>query len=396
MDKEQLREQFLKRLKELQLQGDIPQPEIDKVILDYDSVAGFLDDEAALKRYAGQLIDGAAYRANMINPLEDYDGPAYDAQTQDRDIPNEIDEQYAEEMKDKPISDEELKDAVTDWEYERSSDADLPYTESADGVRLEGELVDELDEFDKIVNNEMTTHWWRYHDNWDEESKDYMERYTTGDLTDEEMKDLQDQQTEDSRINQQIRDAKDQYEAELEESAKSAGITDTKGFRALVQAGTKILQAIDEELIYSPLLLAERGLNKLGLGLAGKAVGGLTRAALVYEDFLFKANVGIAALAHGSLGMEGTASRLPSDIANGILGLYGAGMPEQIVPEVEGGMSKEEQAKRHKTMFANQMYQYSRMSPSFRLFTDVIGPKTGITDPLQGWKNFGKMLGGNE
>jgi len=35
------------------------------------------------------------------------------------------------------------------------------------------------------------------------------------------------------------------------------------------------------------------------------------------------------------------------------------------------------------------------MSPSFRLFTDVIGPKTGISDPIQGWQKFGKMLGGD-
>ncbi|MBO71787.1 MAG: hypothetical protein CL508_05665 [Actinobacteria bacterium] len=375
-NREKLRQEFLENLKELQEQNDIPQQEIDRVILDYDGVAEFLEDEGALKRYGGQLVDMTAYRAGAI-PSSPYDD--------NNVIPS--------------VTDEEIEMATKDFQNEETSKADTNFIETEDGIRVEGELVDEISPLDKefqgIMNNELNTHWWRWEDSWDDEAKDYMERYTTGDLTEQEMQELMDDQERSADIDNKIADARQQYEAELEQTANSAGITDTKAFKTLVQAGTKILQAIDEELLYSPLLLAEKGLKKLGLGLAGTAVGGLTRAALVYEDFLFKANVGLAALAHGSLAAQGTASRLPTDIANGIAGLYGAGMPQEIIPQAEGGMSKEEQAKRHQTYFANQMYQYSRMSPSFRLFTDVIGPKTGISDPIQGWQKFGKMLGGD-
>ena len=375
MDKEKLRQEFLESLQAYQNEYDIPQVEIDRVILDYDNVAELLEDEGALKRYGGQMLEMTAYRAGAFNtnPADDIIIPS--------------------------LTDDEIEMATEDFKNEETSSADKPFTESEDGVRLEGEVVDEINptdkEFQGIMDNELNTHWWRYDDSWDDKSKDYMERYVSGDLTDEEMQQLIDDQDRSNDMDNKIADAQAQYEAELEETANKAGIKDTKAFKIAIQAGTKILQAIDEELLYSPLLLAEKGLKALGLGLPGKAVGGLTRAALVYEDLLFKANVGIAGLAHGSLAMQGTASRLPTDIANGIAGLYGAGMPEQIVPEAEGGMSKEEQGKRHKTYFANQMYQYSRMSPSFRLFTDVIGPKTGISDPIQGWQKFSKMLGGD-
>ena len=375
-NREKLRQEFLEKLKELQEQNDIPQPEIDRVILDYDGIAEFLEDEGALKRYGGQLVNMTAYRAGAI-PSSPYDD--------NNVIPS--------------VTDEEIEMATKDFENEETSKADTNFIETEDGIRVDGELVDEISPLDKefqgIMDNDLNTHWWRYDDSWDDEAKDYMERYVAGDLTDQEMQELMDDQARSEDIDNKISDAQAQYEAELEQTAQSAGIKDTKAFKFVVQAGTKILQAIDEELLYSPLLLAEKGLKALGLGLPGKAVGGLTRAALVYEDLLFKANVGIAALAHGSLAVEGTASRLPTDIANGIANLYGAGMPQEIIPQAEGGMSVEEQSKRHQTYFANQMYQYSRMSPSFRLFTDVIGPKTGISDPIQGWQKFGKMLGGD-
>lgn len=293
-----------------------------------------------------------------------------------------------------PESDSALNEM--EWQEDHKSTAGWPPEDYAGfGGEEYYEKLGTENEFKNIVSNEQATHWWRYDNSYSDEAKDYMERYSTGDLTDEEMQELINDQKIEEETQAKIREAKALYDADVEEVANKAGITDTKAFKMMIQAGTKILQAIDEELLYSPLLLAEKGLNALGLRLPGKAVGGLTRLALAYEDLLFKANVGIAALAHGSLAAYGTASRLPTDIANGIAGLYGAGMPQEIIPQAEGGMSKEEQAKRHQTYFANQMYQYSRMSPSFRLFTDVIGPKTGISDPIQGWQKFGKMLGGD-
>ena len=259
-----------------------------------------------------------------------------------------------------------------------------------------GEVDNFVDnEFNQIVENEQKTNWWRYDDS-TPEFEDYMERYTSGDLTDEELADLKEQHEE-------FKNGSEAYDADVEEVANKAGIKDTKAFRFIIQAGTKLLQAIDEELLYSPLLLAGKGLEKLGLGLAGKAVGGVTRAALAYEDLLFKANVGIAALAHGSLAATGTASRLPTDIANGIANLYGAGMPQEIIPQAEGGMSKEEQAKRHQTWFLNQLNLYTNMSPVMASFRYLIEPKTGITDPIEfykqvptGFDRIGKMLGGND
>ena len=166
-------------------------------------------------------------------------------------------------------------------------------------------------------------------------------------------------------------------------------------------AGTKLLQAVDEEIIYAPAILAQKGLAALGIpgaALAGKGIN----LALMYEDFLFKANVAMAALAHGGLALEGAIERapeLPQRISNAILGLYGMGMPEGLVPTQEtpiSDASKEEQAAKHKEYFYNQMYQYSRMSPSLRLFTDVIGPKTGAYDQIGVLKkvaNLGKSTG---
>jgi len=256
------------------------------------------------------------------------------------------------------------------------------------------------DEFNKIINNEQSTHWWRYDNSYSDEAKDYMERYTTGDLTDEEMQELIDDQNKQNNIDNKIADAKARYDAEVAETAGQLGITDTKAFKTLVQVGAKLLNAIDEELIYSPLLLAEKGLKALGLTVPGKAIGGLGRAAMAYEGYLFQAQLGLAALSQGATAIAGGASRLPGEIANGILNLYGAGMPEGVAPDVETGISKEEQAKRQEMMFYNQMYQYSRLSPSLRLFTDVIGPKTGMYDVIQGYKTgfdrFSKMLGGDK
>ena len=73
-NREKLRQEFLEKLKELQEQNDIPQQEIDRVILDYDGIAEFLEDENALKRYGGQLVDMTAYRAGAMgdfNPADD-------------------------------------------------------------------------------------------------------------------------------------------------------------------------------------------------------------------------------------------------------------------------------------------------------------------------------------
>lgn len=65
--------------------------------------------------------------------MGDYDGPAYDAQTMDRDIPNEIDEEYAKSLKDKPITDGNISDmddidrlTIDDWYEEIEVENNIP------------------------------------------------------------------------------------------------------------------------------------------------------------------------------------------------------------------------------------------------------------------------------
>lgn len=347
MDKESYRKQFIEELMKLKEKYNLPDMETDKVILDFDNIGQYIDDEKALKAYSGQLLDMTEYRANAGVSPNPYEGEPFES----------------------PVPDESVKTPIDE-------------------------------EFKGIVDNEVTTRWWRYDNSYSDEAKDYMERYTTGDLTDEEMQELIDEDKANKDIDNKIADAKSRYDAEVAETAGQLGITDTKAFKTLVQVGAKLLNAIDEELIYSPLLLAEKGLKALGLTVPGKAIGGLGRAAMAYEGYLFQAQLGLAALSQSATAMAGGASRLPGEIANGILNLYGAGMPEGLAPDVETGISKEEQAKRQEMMFYNQMYQYSRLSPSLRLFTDVVGPKTGISDPIQGYKTgfdrFSKMLGGDK
>lgn len=375
------REEFLEKLKKLQNKGDLPSSEIDRVILEYDNIARYIDDPRALKRLASELLSMTEYRAGMIdaNPYNDTNV-----------IPS--------------VTDDEIEMATEDFKNQETSKTDIPFTESEDGIKLEGELVDEVSPLDKefqgIMNNELQTHWWRYDDSWDSVDKDFMERYVSGDLTEQELADMKASQEADEIIDDKIAKARQQYDDEVNNVAKQLGITDTKAWSMLIKAGTKILGAIDEEILYSPLLLAEKGLKKLGLGMAGTAIGGVTRAAKAYEDVLFKANLGIAALAHSQEAISSGASRLPGEIANGILNLYGAGMPEGLAPEVETGISKEEQAKRHQQMFNNQMYQYSRMSPTFRIFTDYISPAIGVTDPIdfysQAMDRVGNMFKGKK
>ena len=71
--------------------------------------------------YQKDITDGLSYeqRAYLYfkdqseayaDVMGDYEGPAYDAQTMDRDIPNEIDEEYAKSLEDKPITDGNISD----------------------------------------------------------------------------------------------------------------------------------------------------------------------------------------------------------------------------------------------------------------------------------------------
>lgn len=391
MDKESYRKQFIEELMKLKEKYNLPDMETDKVILDFDNIGQYIDDEKALKAYSTQLLDMTEYRANAGVSPNPYDG-------EPKPTPGRILEEGEETVQD--LADYQYEKGLDEAEYDAEQER-LNAQAEEQKLRAEGNLeygnpVD--DDFDEIINNERSTHWWRYDDSYSDEAKDYMERYTTGDLTDEEMQELIDDQKTQNDIDNKIADAKARYDAEVAETAGKLGITDTKLFKNLVQAGAKLLNAIDEELIYSPLLLAEKGLKALGLTVPGKAIGGLGRAAMAYEGYLFQAQLGFAALSQSAIAMAGQASRLPGEIANGILNLYGAGMPEGLAPNVETGISAEEQAKRQEMMFYNQMYQYSRLSPSLRLFTDVIGPKTGISDPIQGYKTgfdrFSKMLGG--
>ena len=368
MDKEQIRQGLEKKLKEL----NVPQEDIDKALLDFDTLANEINDPKALERFGEQLVENVSYKNNIApdDGIEEY-----------RKL-------FPEQWGVEPPSDKDIEDFFNEMDAIETSNADLPSTESEDGVKLEGELVDEKTEFDKIVDNERTANWWRY-DGSNPEFQDYMERYTTGDLTDEELADLRSQHEDFAKD-------VDEYDKQVDAAADANGITDKQSWKNLVMAGTKLLQLVDEEIIYAPAVLAQKGLAALGIpgaALAGKGIN----LALMYEDFLFKANVGIAALAHGSVALEGAIERapeLPQKISNAVLGLYGMGMPQGLVPQQEtpiSDASKEAQAAKHKEYFYNQMYQYSRMSPSLRLFTDVIGPKTGMYEQIDVLKKVANM-----
>jgi hypothetical protein len=54
--------------------------------------------------------DGVTYSIENVDPLDDFNGPAYDAQTMDRDIPNQIDEDYAKLLQENSIVDGDIVD----------------------------------------------------------------------------------------------------------------------------------------------------------------------------------------------------------------------------------------------------------------------------------------------
>jgi hypothetical protein len=80
-----------------------PTPEQVDAYYQRDITDGLSDEQIADLYFKDQ---SEAYAEVM----GDYDGPAYDAQTMDRDIPNEIDEEYAESLKDKPITNGNISD----------------------------------------------------------------------------------------------------------------------------------------------------------------------------------------------------------------------------------------------------------------------------------------------
>lgn len=70
---------------------------------------------------------------NTNDPLSDFDGPAYDAQTMDRDIPNQIDEDYAKLLQENSITDGDIVDM---------DDIDKPITDVDN--HLKNNLADNL------------------------------------------------------------------------------------------------------------------------------------------------------------------------------------------------------------------------------------------------------------
>ena len=391
MDKEQIRQGLEKKLKGL----NVPQEDIDKALLDFDTLANEINDPKALERFGEQLVENVSYKNNIApdDGIEEY-RKLFPEQwgvepPSDKDIEDFLNEEIKKEYS--------VEDAVDDgWPPEDPWDTSEGPTEDDINKRFGQDAPTEEDlmyqasdeEFDKIIDNEKRANWWRY-DGSGPEEQDFMERYTTGDLTDEELADLRSQHEDFAKD-------VDEYDKQVDAAADANGITDKQSWKNLVMAGTKLLQLVDEEIIYVPAVLAQKGLAALGIpgaALAGKGIN----LALMYEDFLFKANVGIAALAHGSVALEGAIERapeLPQKISNAVLGLYGMGMPQGLVPQQEtpiSDASKEAQAAKHKEYFYNQMYQYSRMSPSLRLFTDVIGPKTGMYEQIDVLKKVANM-----
>ena len=178
----------------------------------------------------------------------------------------------------------------------------------------------------------------------------------------------------------------------------------------MVKAGAKLLGAIDEEIIYSPLIMAQKGMSALGIPGAGLLGTGLS-GVIAYESILFKGMVGMAVLAHGTEMLKGEVERVPENlelikentvpaISNAILGLFGMGMPEQLTQSHQKDLkpkseeyeaSVAEQGENHKNMLYNQAYLYSRVSPSLRFYTDVLGPKFGIYDQIAGIKKVAGM-----
>lgn len=313
---------------------------------------------------------------------------------------------------------EETVQDAADWEYERAMEQEAIDAENerldmqakeeelrASGDLEYGESINE--EFDEIVNNERTANWWRY-DGSSPEFQDYMERYTTGDLTDEELADLRSQ-------NPDFAKDVDDYDQKVADAGQQFGVKDNALWSNMVKAGAKLLGTIDEEIIYSPLIMAQKGMKAMGIpgaGLLGTGISGI----LAYESILFKGMVGMAVLAHGTEMLKGEIERAPENLelikentipamSNAILGLFGMGMPEQLVQSHQQDLkpkSKEyeasvaEQGENHKQMLYNQAYLYSRVSPSLRFYTDVLGPKFGMYDQIGAIKkvaNMGKKLG---
>lgn len=253
--------------------------------------------------------------------------------------------------------------------------------------------------FDDIVNNDKSIHWWRYDESASDEFKDYMERYTTGQLTDEEIQELiKGQDVDDAR--RWLEANTNRWDNEINNSAAALNISDTNAWKKLVGVGMRVLGAIDEDIIYSPLKLAQKGLNKLGLTTAAKGVGAVYGAATGYEQYLFYGIAGLAALTQAGPAIKGVVRdsiKLPSQMAQGILDLYGTGMDKRLIPEVpvpepeksEYIPTKQEQARIQQERFYNLMDAYTNLSPVLAAFRYAILPKTGYADPIDFYRQTG-------
>lgn len=261
-------------------------------------------------------------------------------------------------------------------------------------------LSPEEKQFNEIIKNEQSIHWWRYDDSWSDEAKDYMERYVTFQLTDEEMQQLIDDQKMQQDVQNKINDAKEKWNNQINDSAAALNISDTNAWRKLVGVGMRVLGAIDEDIVYSPLKLAQIGLNKLGLTTAAKAVGGFYGAATGYEQYLFYGMAGLAALTQAGPAIKGVVRdsiKLPSQMAQGILDLYGTGMDKRLIPEVpvpepeksEYIPTEQEQSRIQQERFYNLMDEYTKLSPALALFRYAILPKAGYADPIDFYRQTG-------
>jgi hypothetical protein len=85
--------------------------------------------------------DGVTYSIENVDPLDDFDGPAYDAQTMDRDIPNQIDEDYAQLLQENSITDGDIVDM---------DDIDKPITDVDNQIK--NNLADDVPKGKKLLS----------------------------------------------------------------------------------------------------------------------------------------------------------------------------------------------------------------------------------------------------
>ena len=307
------------------------------------------------KMYQGQIFDSVEEAENsykefksITDPLDDYDGPPYDAQTMDRDVPN-YDEYYDPGPRPTPGNivmgpdgpyEETVQDAA-DWDYEQellreeadAEDRRLDMQAEEERLRAAGDLEygnpdldNPLDDFDGPAYDAQT-----------------MDADTPIDTSSRNSRFPMRPESIDPNISNSL--------------AKNMNV-EPSVMKRILGVGMKLLPFIDEEiLIAGPATLASKALRAGGFVKTAAGVTAGAGAIAAYETYWMIANLGMAAL-----------NQIRSEAKEP------GGVPEMLFSEDVSTDNKEQ--------FFNDLDRYLKGSIAMNVWKYGISRPMGYDDPI--------------